>query len=347
MDNRSQQGQGQTESILRDTRPNREARIGVRGGTSAPQPSTMPSSQGAVLINVEPGNAANPATADGVLITPGGIATTASGSQHKDDPSVVKGPWPNQEHRAEPDTSDQLQRLNLDWRTYSEWRRTKCPPPECRGAIWMDELDQAIHELIGEIGELATLLMSNGPFTLISDPESAKLRKAVKDEIGDVIFTASWVFDCIDPSFFGTRGRIAEAFLPAEARQALYQTHQDIVGLNLSPGLLNMFHKLNDDAQAVVQFWISQVESTLFTIFNNAAPISGRFKKLRWHRMGSPGGANPFYEQAQNLFNVMVGADAICTLTGMTMLSCVVANMAKLDQRFPDGWKAGGGVRKP
>lgn len=289
-----------------------------------------------------------PTTNDQVEITPGGIAVTGGNAAEVNDKatsSVIRGPWqPGVEPSAPGNTSEAVAAMATTWSEYCEWRKTKCPPPEFRGAVWLDELDQAIHEMIGEMGELTYLMTENGPFFMANDPEVAKIRRHLEDEIGDLIFTTSWVFDCIDPSFFGTRGRIVEGFLPSDQREAVRATYDDIKRLNLSPGILNQLHKAPDEVQSIVMFWLNQVNGTLLTMFSNAGLISNRFKKIRWHRISTQNG-NPFYDQAQNLFMLMVGLDAICTLTGISMTNAVYRNRVKLDQRFPDGWKPGGGKR--
>lgn len=220
------------------------------------------------------------------------------------------------------------------WGQYSDWRKSKCPPEDFHFAVWLDEMDQSIHEFVGEAAELAEILLEVGPFVRINEDATAK----VLNEIGDTIFTASWVFDQIDPSFLPSRGFVKDGFLPEEARDRLTTQHSGIALID--PHDLHNLSKSSDETQSAVIDWHQEVMGTLLNLTVSSGFLSNCFKKMRWHRT-----PQSQHDSAERIFNAFVSIDAVCVLTGIKLFDAVQHNVEKLNKRFPDGWKAGGGNR--
>lgn len=83
----------------------------------------------------------------------------------------------------------------LTWASYCDWRATKCPvrtAEDLNSNILDLERLQAIIELGGEVGEVAETLGTHGPQCFDINGEG---HDELIDELGDVIFTATWVLD--------------------------------------------------------------------------------------------------------------------------------------------------------
>ncbi len=249
------------------------------------------------------------------------------GPSEPEPPVVPDAPVP----MPEPDAIGKVVWLE-SWRNYCEFRRSKCPTQSQRAPIWLDEMDQAIHELVGEIAELAQNVLQFGPMIVCSDDH--QIIDQVEDEIGDVLFTGTWCFDCMDESFFGTKGAIEVGFLPLEARKG---TASLMVALSRVPvsEVANM-SKASPGAQQAVLEWYQEVQDVLLRMSISAGILSNRFKKLRWHRQDDQGYV---HKQCESLFNIFVNLDALCVLTGASMLRAAHTNMKKLNERWPDGFK--------
>lgn len=226
----------------------------------------------------------------------------------------------------------------LTWRDYSDWRRTKCQPPELRAPIWLDELDQAIHEFVGECAELAALLLEAGPWILIPDHPS---RAKALDEIGDVVFTGCWAMDCLNESFFGSRGPIDNHFISKEHADGIERTHNAVLS-GMKPEHITGFEKLHDNTKAVVLEWYNDARFALLNLQTHAGMLANRFKKLRWQRRMIEGQTE---EQVQSAFYAFTALDEFCVLAGLSLEEAARQNMEKLDKRYPQGWTPGGGER--
>jgi NTP pyrophosphatase (non-canonical NTP hydrolase) len=265
-------------------------------------------------------------------------ATSQTRNQEDESPSVVDGPSKKNERPESGSETGSAQNSSsqLTWRQYSEWRKTKCPPQEIRAPIWLDELDQAIHEFVGECAELSAVVQQVGPWAL--EPASRE-RLKVRDEVGDVIFTGCWVMDCLDPAFFGQRGPVSNGFLTS--REFHEKTAIDVIKAT-SRATLEDFSRAPEGTQRVVMAWIGDVKDALLEILTHAGQLSNRFKKLRYHRSMEGYHAQ---QQVESTFHAFVALDVLATLCGIGLEDAAMANMEKLDRRFPKGWVPGGGNR--
>jgi hypothetical protein len=232
----------------------------------------------------------------------------------------------------EPETPAK-QETKLTWQDYCQWRETKCQPSALRAPIWLDEMDQAIHECVGEVAELSTVIL--GADSGLVSPE---FLTKIRDEIGDVIFTASWVADTIDESILRGRGEIGR-MIPDEQAAGFAASYMAVMKIPAQ-----MISKLDDAPQEVQQNligWLHQCQDVLIEMSANAGMLSNRFKKIRWHRKGQN-----VDDQAKSVFFVLISLDALCALFNTSLAECARANMAKLDARYPNGWMLGGGIRE-
>lgn len=258
-------------------------------------------------------------------------------AEHKEQPPTVTAPYPDFQPAAPPAGLNWLKSKNqpvkqpMTWASYSSWRQSKCPSPGYRVGASLEEYDQAVHEAVGEAAELSQLLIENGPAGVF-DPA---LRTKVADELGDCLFTFTWLNDVLGQALAGD---INSSLLDHVTHKRL----DDLAGLvargdldtlgnpgAAPPELLQGYHEWQ------LEMMMAALHATFrIGIFSNA------FKKLRWQKVSTPKTL-----LAEHLFFALVSLDVIATLHGLSMEGIAHANMAKLNARFPDGWEPGGGKR--
>jgi NTP pyrophosphatase (non-canonical NTP hydrolase) len=205
----------------------------------------------------------------------------------------------------------------------------KCPPEEVHKAILFDELDQAIHEFVGEVAELAQLYEEEGPTILV--PRSAN-RDHAESELGDVIFTASWVMDLLDKAALGQRGAVSEGFIPrnhiailadigAKAIDAVRLTKLQMVGM--AP----------QELQSAIMDWVTETGEILRSAMIKAGLLCNHFKKIRWHGKTASG-----QDMADLVAVAMEATQALCLLSGFTLEGVMRKNMQKINKKFPNRW---------
>lgn len=79
----------------------------------------------------------------------------------------------------------------LTWKSYSEWRRTKCPQRDLSDLVQRnEEITQATLEFIGEVAEVTANILWNSENLRTCDG-----KRNIINECGDAIFCGSWVID--------------------------------------------------------------------------------------------------------------------------------------------------------
>ena len=197
---------------------------------------------------------------------------------------------------------------HLDLRRFAEWRKSKCLPRNYdQPGDRLADLDQSTLELTGEAGEVAEVILrvSDEP-TAIYDP---KLREKLADEIGDVIFCASWHADAWGPNPLRTHAKMGEALrnlqVTKEERSLATLVRLGLL-LNCQTGLL-----ANAAKKVLVQ---------------------GRDQDIN--------------VQFTRLTSVFDYCAMILSIAGSDVYEATARVVAKLDHRFPEGHPlVGGGIR--
>ncbi len=214
---------------------------------------------------------------------------------------------------------------HITWSEYCEWRKTKTPSIEDRALSIVrmhtpeiDELSQATHEFIGEVGEMLQLVVSGGD-GILADEE---VRKKLKDEIGDVVFTAMW------------------------AMQAWGLNWDEDINASMDyfgewPDIREFFQKAIDEAKLnsgergeALTRWHSALLTCAISASAYAMAIANYYKKLRY-RSTPPSGIGS--RAISDIYCCMSHVSAICSLCGISPEEPARSNMAKIDARWPSG----------
>jgi len=236
---------------------------------------------------------------------------------------------------------------SLEWPEYAAWRRTKCMPrnlnrdvlpspvqPELEDAFrkvwpkqeWIEEIDQATHELVGETAELGELFAEFGPATFFGDH-----RVKLIDECGDILFCASWALD-------------AWGVNPLEECDDLefvrVEEDTDLATFARVVASIPMYKALQNPTfvAALVQSTLHQ----LLTIQTNAGLTANAFKKLKFQRR-----EQDTDKQVNRIMQAIFATNVILVLANSSIEDAIKSNMKKLDARFPLGYQpgVGGGIR--
>ncbi len=229
---------------------------------------------------------------------------------------------------------------SLTWPVYNAWRQTKTKRrnlgdyPE-----QVEELDQATHEFIGELAELAELIGSAGPAAFY-EPTRAKLI----DECGDCFFCGTWAAEAW--MRFAPKGAVVN---PLAAEQPDFGVELFITDES-NPGLPNLMARaLATNPLEVVSAdrdFLSNLGVTVLAHSANALMYAGltsnAFKKLAFQER-----SQDVEEQVDRIVSALVNVNMILLLASSTVAEALRVNRAKLDARYPDGFKPGGGIRTP
>jgi hypothetical protein len=235
----------------------------------------------------------------------------------------------------------------LTWPIYIAWRKTKCKPrnlarhlepgdaildnePEFRDTFpkqeWIEEIDQATLELVGEVAELGELFEDNGPGTYYGDK-----RLKLIDECGDIFFCANWAMDAWSVNPLAAIDSIELIDVSkADAIQMFARVIREIApedsfkNENFLSGLAAVTYK---------QISVMQTSTGL---------TANSFKKLKFQRR-----KQDYDVQIDRIMTALAAANVILVLANSSVEEALRSNIKKLDARFPLGYQpgVGGGIR--
>lgn len=233
------------------------------------------------------------------------------------------------------------------WPAYCDWRETKCRPydliegprsahsevsvftggeeqPYPNRDRGIEEIDQATHELVGEVAEMAELIMEHGPASFVG-----KTREKLIDECGDILFCGCWALDAWGHNVLrDAPDDDVELVIPDENNPG------KIIGDGLRSGM-----KLNPTAG--LQFMEFVLKSTVIAQIN-VGLTANSFKKLKFQRR-----QQDVNLQCERILEAFVHVNILLITAGSTIAEAMAFNQRKLNARYPDGYAhgQGGGIR--
>jgi NTP pyrophosphatase (non-canonical NTP hydrolase) len=225
----------------------------------------------------------------------------------------------------------------LSWAAYAAWRRTKARKP----AAWHEGVDPEAQArmllnsalgLCGECGEFAEIWAKEG-ISSIATPESAA---KILNEAGDIIFYCMWAIDAMGsnpverasetlPNMELYRdGMIRSERMSATIASSL--AFMSAAGIAPPPGV--------DDA------FSGAVTRYILAMASEAGKFADSVKKHIFHERDQDPEAMVDY-----VLGVLHILNRVLAMCGLFMWEAAEANVAKLNARYPDGYKHGGGNR--
>lgn len=214
-----------------------------------------------------------------------------------------------------------------DFGQYAEWRRSKCKPRDYENfAERVEDVDQAIHEFVGEVAELGEAVLMLGNDLLLTEVG----RKKLIDEIGDIFFCGFWVLDSWGCNPFLLPGTPApDDFTPAGELE-----HAQLI----RDRLFKDDRDLNDEEYDAINDALRGLSLQMGVL---SGLLCNSFKKARWQ-----GREQDVKQQATRVVNVLIVAVHVLTFAGALASDALARNIEKLDARYPRGYAgAGGGNR--
>jgi hypothetical protein len=312
---------------LQDTKARRDQKVGVRKQPNMLEVQTIPM--------VRP-----PSLTPTLDLLPKGASADLPPKPWTELPQTATEPPQTTVAVAMPDqtaptpTSEPAPALELTWAEYSEWRQSKCPPPELRFPLdpLADELDQAIHEAVGEWAELTELICTS-LFQLLVVPQR---RLELLDELGDAYFTTCWVLAALGAAM--PARAVSDAFTPM---QTLEHDRATMAALAGARDVLHSPPQATTQQRSAMNAWELAIKGLLLHGISEIGATANFWKRVRWHSSDTP---------IQLTIDAVHGAlhtlERLCVITGTAPLAAVLGNIEKLNRRFPDGWVPGGGNRK-
>lgn len=208
---------------------------------------------------------------------------------------------------------------------YCLWRSSKCPDrPRSNDLAVLDEMDQATHEFVGECAEVAQAVYRANVEDLYYNNDSIA-RANLIDEIGDVIFCGCWCADAWGVSPMREYDSRPTRFVP------------------LIRDMRKITWDVRNDRRWDWDFYGS-VASNMAVFTSKACMFSGlisnSFKKHKWQ-----GRAQDSSIQANRIVSAFNAVSELLEMVGSNVEEAMLANITKLDARFPYGYQAGGGIR--
>jgi hypothetical protein len=208
----------------------------------------------------------------------------------------------------------------LTWAEYTSWRRTKCPSPP-------EDLARATLELVGEVGELADLILTEGASTFYGE-KKAKLI----DECGDIFFCACWALDA-----WGKNPLVDSDDLE------IMRVSEDSQLLLFTAALAN--NKLEDVmASAIFMSSLFSVISEALRGMQTHVGLTANACKKQVYQKRS----QDVDKQIGRIGGALLAVNQILIIANSNVEEALVANRTKLNARYPDGWHSnvGGGIRE-
>ncbi len=217
----------------------------------------------------------------------------------------------------------------ITWKKYSEFRKSMCRPfpgpvdfgdhPKPSHEA-MDFLNEAIHELVGEVAEMAQIFENHGKESMLNGE-----RDCLIDECGDILFCADWVLGILypwwcDPNQDGDGVEIIEVdpMSPVPAQVAsLYSDFSE--------------HLAEVSSREALDFCFGEAVRVAYTMMMEAGLLCNQFKKLRYRN-------NKKYSVANNVagvFRILSHVNMILVLVGSSVREAMEVNIEKLVGRYP------------
>jgi hypothetical protein len=218
----------------------------------------------------------------------------------------------------------------LTWAEYLAWRKTKCrafDPAVDGDTRRLEEIDQATHEVIGEIAELGELILANGPNAFYAT------REKLIDECGDILFCAMWAIDA-----WALRNPLADA----TDLELLRVTDEDEVA-----AFAQLLAQYPLQAVLANHQFVAALGNKVLHLMLQAQSFAGltsnAFKKLRFQRR-----AQDPAKQLARIMQCLVAVNQILIIANSSVEEALRFNKRKLDARYPNGYLAGqgGGIRQ-
>ena len=239
--------------------------------------------------------------------------------------TMTVAPEPKPEPKPEPTPPE----LSITWPQYAAWRVKKCPAPKPDTAV-----SHATLEFVGEVAEFANVILTD-PLCVLRSVGP------VVDEAGDVLFTGCWLMDAWGYNYL----RSAEV-APSEALVSEKSLVQALEGLDrkvqeaLLPALVTKDENPSREAFATLGQFNAYVSQIATGMLIQAGLLANAAKKRDFQGRYIP--ARP---QCDSVFSILCGIQQILYLAGKSIENVLEQNMLKINGRFPEGWKPGGGNR--
>ena len=230
------------------------------------------------------------------------------------DPEAPRGPWDHDPGRP----------TDRDLVRYADWRMTKCEPRDYADArARVEDIDQATHELVGEVAELGMLVGEELIDCMLHDG----VRARIADEAGDVFFCASWAGDawgCNPLRAAREGGAGVDGFLSlADDARLRARYESTVLG---GQDVLSAIFEINEAFLA-----------TSHEVLVRAGLLCNMFKKLAWQ--GRPQHAG---RAGECIERVLEGTARLLAITGQDVGQALARNVEKLDARYPRGYDPAG-----
>jgi len=239
----------------------------------------------------------------------------------------------------------------LTWPDYLAWRKTKCKPRKNdRGELeayaeenhehvgesyirerwpkqdWIEEIDQATHELVGEAAELAELFLDNGLATFFGD-----FRTKLIDECGDIFFCGAWALDAWGINPLADLDDLELVRIADDSFLALFT--EGIAAHTLEQVAEN--HQFTAALQRLTNILLIDIQTS-------AGLTSNAFKKLKFQRRDQAASV-----QVGRLMKALTTVNTLLIVANSSVEEALKTNQRKLNARFPEGYKpgVGGGIR--
>jgi len=217
----------------------------------------------------------------------------------------------------------------ITWKEYSAFRKSMCRPfpgpvdfgdhPKPSHEA-MDFLNEAIHELVGEVAEMSQIFEKHGKISMLNGE-----RDCLIDECGDILFCADWVLGLLYPGWNegnqdsdGVEIIEVDPLSPVPASVASLYSH--ISG-----------HLAEARSREALDFCFGEAVRVAYTMMMEAGLLCNQFKKLRYRN-------NKKYNVTNNVagvFRILSHANMILVLVGSSVREAMEVNIEKLVGRYP------------
>jgi hypothetical protein len=189
----------------------------------------------------------------------------------------------------------------------------------------LSEINQALHEFIGEVAELGQVIRDAALDALM--PGQARID--LIDEIGDIFFCGCWLLDAYGRNNLAAEGvdpnDILDPLAQARARQCQKIAHAVQEGA---------MHVPFEDTDLV----FDRLSDLSWNMLIGAGLLANSFKKFAYRRKH-----RDLEDEAHAVRLIFAGCAELLAMAGATVTDALCVNITKIDRRRPRGYEAPAG----
>jgi hypothetical protein len=213
------------------------------------------------------------------------------------------------------------------WAEYAAWKRTKRMDHRDRQVVLAfavidydlrDALDEEIHAAYAAATTLIDTVMSNPTELLLAKTSKTN----ITGYVGDLLFSLTFIFDVLAENWGHGQLVAARHFASKEDLASVLALHAKVQQTTGSP-------------TEIVASWRQKLLMTLVRLSICIGQLSAHYRIFRWDTESLDTEI-----EATNFAPALECLEIAAAFMGLSLQQCMAVNQAKLNSKYPQGWRA-------